>query len=196
MIALNHAKKDLVQAILEKGGDIDAKDMYGKTALMRSCRHFSYDQVALLLAHGADPDIQDDDGKTALMHTIICKRTNEALQLIAHGANLDLQSYGAKNTALMLAAAKSSHEHQQIINAIIERSPDFDLKNVHGQTALIIAEAYNVPKNVALIRIGHTKQAFRAAAARGTPKARKIIRPRPQNRTTCRNHNGPWRSGY
>lgn len=55
-----------LRALLEVGGDIDARDAAGRTALMVATLHRQATAVDLLLAHGADPNAADAQGRTAL----------------------------------------------------------------------------------------------------------------------------------
>lgn len=55
-----------LRAQLGSGGDIDARDGQGRTALMLATRSGQAEAVAVLLAHGADPSAADAQGTTPL----------------------------------------------------------------------------------------------------------------------------------
>jgi hypothetical protein len=55
-----------LRAQLASGGDIDARDAQGRTALMLATVGGQADAVAVLLAHGADPSAADAHGTTPL----------------------------------------------------------------------------------------------------------------------------------
>ncbi|HVL67235.1 MAG TPA: ankyrin repeat domain-containing protein [Vicinamibacterales bacterium] len=56
---------EAVTAILEAGGDVNARQQVGYTPLMGAAASGRDDLVALLLRHGADASLVSDDGKTA-----------------------------------------------------------------------------------------------------------------------------------
>jgi len=55
-----------VERLLSKGGDVNAKDAAGCTALHRAAWDGSPDLVTLLLSKGADVNAKNNDGHTAL----------------------------------------------------------------------------------------------------------------------------------
>src|ERR1700674_2040252 len=64
-----------VQALFEKGVDVNAKDNEGKTALMWAFSFFSRERikpaiVQLLLEKGSDVNAQDKRGQTVLMQAV------------------------------------------------------------------------------------------------------------------------------
>lgn len=58
----------IVGLLLDAGGDANARDSDGMTALMWAARPGSDDLARLLIAHGADRALQDNQGLTALQH--------------------------------------------------------------------------------------------------------------------------------
>ena len=67
MYAAQHGHEAVVQALLAKKANPDAKNSKGNTALMRAAQRGHAAVVEALLAKGADPNEQDSDGATALM---------------------------------------------------------------------------------------------------------------------------------
>ena len=58
--------EDLVNALLDRGAVINARDKYGNTALYYAARSGNLPKVQLLLSRGADQEIRNDRGETAL----------------------------------------------------------------------------------------------------------------------------------
>lgn len=62
--------KDMARLLIEKGADMNARDDYGRTALMLAPKataenRFAVDVASLLIEAGADVDAKDDGGKAA-----------------------------------------------------------------------------------------------------------------------------------
>lgn len=56
-----------LKAVLERGGNINATDDDGETALMEAADSRRADAVRVLIANGANVNLADEDGETALM---------------------------------------------------------------------------------------------------------------------------------
>ena len=67
MDASREGHVEIVQAILDKGTNVNAKDDWGRTALMLASQKGHKDHVELLLAKGADVNARASNGDTALM---------------------------------------------------------------------------------------------------------------------------------
>lgn len=63
---LTQEKPELVNALLENGASANARDEWGKTALMRAVMKNQVEMLEPLLKHGADVNAMDRDGKTAI----------------------------------------------------------------------------------------------------------------------------------
>ncbi len=61
------ARTEFVQALLDKGVDVNAKDNHGFTALIWAAKGGHTEAVQALLDKGADVNARDNTGKTALM---------------------------------------------------------------------------------------------------------------------------------
>lgn len=87
-----------LQSIIADGGDVNAVDVDGRTALMFACfGHDNLEIIQCLLENGADVNAVDPDRKTALM--LACfnhyTRLPSVEEFIKHGADVSLvDSYG------------------------------------------------------------------------------------------------------
>ena len=64
----------VIQLLISRLGDIDAQDIYGRTALMCAveCKHF--ESMCVLMFYYADPNIEDNTGKKAIDYIKIGKK--------------------------------------------------------------------------------------------------------------------------
>jgi hypothetical protein len=85
-----------VKYLVSKGADIEAKDKWGKTALMHAAggvnaqgnKYGTYTDIAeFLIKKGAKLDVEDNEGHTALYWANRYNRTKTADLLLAKGAN-------------------------------------------------------------------------------------------------------------
>jgi len=66
MLVARDGSRDDIQALLDKGAEIDLKNSNGQTALILAAQYRNEECVRTLLAHKASTSIKDIDGKTAL----------------------------------------------------------------------------------------------------------------------------------
>ena len=124
--------KDVLQAIIDHGTDVNATNKQNRTALMEACVKKNEGAINVLLNAHANPNIVGEaDGDTCLHYAIkgpgVC--SNEVLQaLINHG--VDLNATNKQNcTALMIACVK---KNEGAINVLL---------NAHAEPN-IVDEAY------------------------------------------------------
>ena len=60
----------IIDFLIKKGADIDAKDKYGNTPLIGNARWGRYDYVKMFAEHSANPNLQNENGETALMISV------------------------------------------------------------------------------------------------------------------------------
>ena len=103
--AAKNGNKELAKALLAAGADPNARNPYGKTALM-GCAMGS-GVCGVLLSHGADPLLVDEDGSTAL-HWAVERGCAEAIRLLAKGPAMEMLDRGGRTAAQRAASARLS----------------------------------------------------------------------------------------
>src|SRR4051794_23433756 len=94
--------------MMRAGQDIDARDAYGQTALMR-CAHAGHLQaVDWLIAHGAGLDHTSKFHLSALMLAIVAGHRRVARRLVSAGADTTITGTGAPGFAGKTAADLAS----------------------------------------------------------------------------------------
>lgn len=91
-IAARFSYKEIVEALIENGADINIKGHFGYTALHEACRKSNIDIVNILIKNGADVNIKR--GRYGFMPLYLaCENNYEEIIdiLIKNGANLGLE---------------------------------------------------------------------------------------------------------
>jgi uncharacterized protein len=167
---------EVVQLLLGRGADVQAKNVRGSTALMMAG---TLPVAKLLLDKGADANAKDDQGQTALM---LAKDVAIAKLLLGKGADVNAKDQGGES-ALLRAAAGGNRDmvkllldrragieaadgagrtalmaaveagHQEIVGLLLGKKADVNAKDRAGQTALMIA-AKNGAADMAKLLLG------------------------------------------
>jgi len=148
------AMATLVEALVETGLSIDARDRDGDTALTISASAGNLVAVTWLLRHGADVDARNNARRTALY--LAAMRDNRAIAelLLANHANPNLADFGGFTP--LVRAASSGHE--QIVRMLLSAGADPTLKTAGGQDAASLADFNRQPEIGQLIRSNIAKQ--------------------------------------
>lgn len=165
--AAMNGRIEVVQALLRKGVDVNAKNESGYTPLVEAASHGHLEMVKLLLEKGADINIQTEYRGTALAATLddterLVKRHLEIARL--------LMDHGAKSTTLAVAAFVGDMEavksfiaegallnenyarnrmypltaaarggQSAVLELLIDKGVDVNEKDSYGRTALMAA---------------------------------------------------------
>lgn len=126
---------DTVQALLDKGADVNVKGRYDMTALTYAVRKGYIGIVQALLDKGADTNTRNKDGFTPLM--IAAHRGHNTIveKLLNAGAEINAKDNSGW-TALMSAAMKG---HTSSVQALLEKNAEVNAKDDKNQTALMLA---------------------------------------------------------
>ena len=112
--AVTRGHVQLVRDLLGRGTDVNARDRYGQTALMRAAHAGYREIVEILIAHRADLDITAKYGLSALMLAVVAGHAEVARLLAQAGADRSLRGTGAPGfadkTAYDLAVERGMRE--------------------------------------------------------------------------------------
>jgi ankyrin repeat protein len=133
-----------LEAFLKSGGDVNAQDEKGRTALMAACETGRTNIVKMLLASGANPNLQNNDGDTALNEATTTSEVGPTDTAGSRGGNivivkLLLASGADARTATgdfppLICAA--SYGNNAIVKLLLKEGANINAKNWTGMSAL------------------------------------------------------------
>ena len=153
--AVKHdCSKEVLQAIINHGADLNATNKENTTALTIASAKRNADTINVLLNAGADPNIVAADGNTGIHHAVRGDYSNEVLQaLIDHGAEVNSIN-GETKTALMIACEEGN---MGAINVLLNAGADPDTADAGcGETCLHYAVAGDCRKEALEKIISHS----------------------------------------
>ena len=137
-----------VQAELDKGADVNAKDNRERTPLHNAAVYGHNEIAELLIANGADVNAKDKDrfGSTPLSKAVI-EGHNEIVELlIAAGADVNAKDVVGR-TPLFYAT-----DHKEIAELLIANGADVNAKTNDGWSVLDMARRLGHPELADLLR--------------------------------------------
>ncbi|MDD9899586.1 MAG: ankyrin repeat domain-containing protein [Alphaproteobacteria bacterium] len=168
ILAVIRYNANIVNALLESGADVNAKNHDQETALF--CIGMAPEEMSdILIHHGADIETRNGNGQTPLAHITEQRLTDSVKALIRHGAKINVRD-NQEQTPLMYTARAWGEIN--ICHLLLEHGAQTDLRDKDGKTAQDIA-IFKEREDI-FARIEESK--FRAADAKGTPRKRRIHR--------------------
>lgn len=136
-------REEIVEILLAAGAQINAVDMWGRTALHRVLRGWDFDlnMARFLLAKGADAKTKTYDGETPLHVTARLGDDDIVARLIAGGA--DVNAVDRPGDTPVLYAARCGH--LDIVKRLVAAGAAVNVANKPGETPLTEAVRYGEP---------------------------------------------------
>ena len=148
----NECHKEVVQAIINKGADVNASNKQNKTALMMACLERNIGAINVLLNAGADPRTANIDGDTCLHIAVRTQCNKETLQAIVdHGADVNAISIN-NQTALMISCLM---QNVDAITVLLDSRADPNIADADGNTCLHCAVKQGCNKYVCQALLNH-----------------------------------------
>lgn len=154
--AIETGRLDIVAHLVENGADVNARDIipYRKwPILLDAVMRGNLDMVRYLVESGANITVTDDYGRTALMNAVIFKRLDIVKYLIEEkGMDIDAKNiYG--HTAIVCLFNETNEEGTfEVLEYIIEKGADVNIRGASGATLLDMAIYYNDNELIQLLK--------------------------------------------
>jgi uncharacterized protein len=134
--AAENGRPEQVNTLLTKGGEVNARDKNGQTALMAAAGMGHREIVKLLIDKGADVNATDENGRTVLMDAAMAGK----LQIVEFsndkGLDVNAKPEGVE-TALMAAEWGGN---LAVVRLLIDKGADVHARAKNGDTALKMAK--------------------------------------------------------
>jgi len=122
----------MVELLIAKGADVNAKNKYGSTPLHRAASGGHKEITEILIAKGADVNAKNHRGMTPLQFAAMKGHKEIAELLIAKGADVNAKENHGR-TPLHGAAF---HGHKEVVELLITQGADVNAKNEDVETPL------------------------------------------------------------
>ena len=148
--AINNNDLSSVKKIIASGGNVNAINKSGMTALIVASEKGNIEIVRELINAGANVNGTNSVGWTALMGASFEGNAEVVKELINSGANINAFGIKYKNTALMQAIRG---ENPEIVKILVDSGADINMKNANGETAYDKAMEVGLTEVAELLRI-------------------------------------------
>src|SRR5260370_67460 len=154
----------IANLLLQKGVDVNAKDVTGETPLMNAASYGNLETTRMLLAKGADVNaVSVAEGQqmkngllalgvmTPLLLTVAYGGPEEVKMLLDAGAKVNVQDVRGM-TPLMLAVA-TDRADARVVKLLLAKGADTAIKSKAGETAADWAKKFSNPQILAALVI-------------------------------------------
>ena len=152
--AASDGHEAVVQLLIDKGADIEAKDRYGRTPLSWAAEKGHEAVVQLLIDKGADIEAKNHYGRTSLFWAAENGQETVMQLLINKGADIEAKDSSFDRTPLSWAAENG---HEAVVQLLVDKGADIETKSSDGQTPLSWAAENGHKAVVQLLKSHATK---------------------------------------
>ncbi|TFK21925.1 ankyrin [Coprinopsis marcescibilis] len=157
MLAATTNDAELICSVLQLAQfNVNARDVYGRTALAHAVKSRSYNAVkALLEVEGIDVHCVDEDGRTLLMDATEVPFEGLAMinRFLGLGLEANINATDNEGKTALLYALECCWPQPEIVSALLEvEGIDLSVRDVKGRTPLMVAIEKGNDKCTELLR--------------------------------------------
>ncbi|KAL6249525.1 hypothetical protein RBB50_003378 [Rhinocladiella similis] len=171
-----HGSQEIVQMLLDKGADVNAKGVYG-SALYVASRHGHEKVVQTLVDGGVDINAE---GKYGSALYVASKRGHEKVVQTLVDGGVDINAEGEYGSALYVASKRG---HEKVVQTLVDGGVDINAEGEYG-SALYVALVHGYEKIVQILldrganvnaQGGYFGNALQAASINGHEKTVRLL---------------------
>lgn len=145
------APADIIESLLNRGGDVMARDLFGNTPLHNACALGDKNVIQSLLAHGANPNVNNNNGESPFNHVVYAGQTDIVRLMLQNGADIQPQNmdfwrplylasiYGREETVSVLLQHGANVNAQRPLGGTILGETISRGSSHHGTAAILLA---------------------------------------------------------
>jgi ankyrin repeat protein len=137
MWAALQGQMEILDLLLEAGGDIKARSADGRTSLMYAAWRGETDSMRALLESGADVEAQDTKGNTSLLIAANRGHSEAVAVLLQEGADVNAENQAGFDPLLYCAKIG----YIDLLKSLMSAGADIGKKDILGRNALMFAAA-------------------------------------------------------
>jgi len=137
VVAAEEGDSATTKSLISKGVDLEQRDAFGYTALMKASHSGHAMIVDMLLAAGANVNTPGEFGATALYGSISGKHPKIAMRLLGQGANVNARTRSG-GSPLITAVYFGQTD---IVRELLRRNANPNARENSGRTALSLARS-------------------------------------------------------
>jgi ankyrin repeat protein len=126
---------ELVKLLIDKGIDMEARNLYGATSLFVCCTKGHYDALVILLENGASVNAKNYGNRSPLHTAVFMRNYNCVKVLLDHGADINAV-FDVGKTVLHAAFEGTPSPDVEVIKLLLSRGVDANKRDRYQQTAL------------------------------------------------------------
>jgi ankyrin repeat protein len=141
---------ELVKLLIDKGIDMEARNLYGATSLFVCCTNGHYDALVILLENGASVNAKNYGNRSPLHTAVFMRNYNCVKVLLDHGADINAV-FDVGKTVLHAAFEGTPSPDVEVIKLLLSRGVDANKRDRYQQTALDYAVTRSGPDDLVKI---------------------------------------------
>ena len=130
-VAARAGQAGILSLLLERGADVDGRDVYGQTPLHRASWNSQVQAGRCLLNHYADVNARDNNDWTPLFLAASEEHVDFARMLLEYGASINIRDNSHRRTPLHLAVGS---RNIQAVRLLLEHGADVNAPDKSGRT--------------------------------------------------------------